>query len=358
MMAGPKVFISPPERRPRLGGIKSVIGDFATAPHIAAAEALQWISDGCEFPKAAPGLCYPPNPVTGDKTFVGIDDGTGPIFALYQGVQCYLDNDADYDTRAAELLSQGEDRGVEEVLWEYVMSTGGTGPAQTSWVGAIGQMDELADTLYLGQPVIMLSRAAAVQARAAKAIFGDEESGRLWTANGTPVIASAAAPDNVAAVLGWPSVYASEVVTVRTVVPIVNQEMALAERVYGIAIDCNYAHHYAVNVTAGQQNPDPDPGTPLVMTLGSIPSSPIPDGTDVTAVVQTNQPVTDPIEVWYSLNGGPTTLAGEATQVDTLEFVFNADESITVTGDSVEVWATSLWEGNPVESNHITIEVI
>lgn len=250
MMAGPKVSIAPPERKPRKGGIKSVVGEFTSAPHLAAAEALQWISDGCEFPKAAPGLCYVPNPVTGNKTYAGIDRGSGPIFALYQGVQCYLGtgSDPDYDERARALLEQGEARGVEEVLWEYLNTAGGVGPAQTSWVAAIGQMDEAADTLYLGQPVIMLSRFAAVQARAAKAIFGDEESGQLWTANGTPVIASSAAPDNVAAVFGWPTIYASEFVTARTADLMVNQEMAIAERVYGIAIDCEFALHYAVTV--------------------------------------------------------------------------------------------------------------
>jgi len=251
-MAGPKVSIAPPERKPRKGGIKSVVGEFTSAPRLAAAEALQWISDGCEFPKAAPGLCYVPNPVTGNKTYAGIDHGAGPIFALYQGVQCYLGtgSDPDYDERARALLEQGEARGVEEVLWEYLNTAGGTGPAQTSWVAAIGQMDEAADTLYLGQPVIMLSRFAAVQARAAKALFGDEESGRLWTANGTPVIASAAASDTVAAVFGWPTVYASEFVTARTADLAINQEMAIAERVYGIAIDCEFALHYAVTVAA------------------------------------------------------------------------------------------------------------
>lgn len=450
-MAEPKVFVSPPVRKPRKGGIKSVVGEFVSTARLGAANAIQWISDGCEFPKAAPGLCYSPVPVTGDKEFDGIDHGSGPIFGLYQGVKCFLGPDADYDARARQLLEQGEARGVEEVLWEYANSAGGTGPAQTSWPAVIGQMEEAADTLYVGQPVIMLSRFAAVQARAAKALFGDEETGRLWTANGTPVIASAAASDTVAVVMGWPTVYASDVTVVTVIDHAVNQQMALAERIYALAIDCEWALHYAVNIPAGaarcvytkvtqtlpaaeitytregdvvtvhvvpratgsytgtapwaptqgvqistgsnsfilakttgalsggnstgtpsydlvyQAVPDPnctggtpgqqDPGDELQMVLGSIPSSPIPDGTDVTAVVQTNQAVTEDIEVWYSLNGGPDTLAGVATQVDTLQFVFNADESITVTGDSVEVWAVTTFDGSPVESNRITIEV-
>lgn len=356
-MAGPKVTIAPPERKPRVGGIKSVIGEFSAAPHLAAAEALQWVNDGCEFPKAAPGLCYVPNPVTGNKTYAGIDSAEGPIFALYQGVQCYLGADTDYDSRARALLEQGEDRGVEEVLWEWATSKALPEPT-TTLLDAIAKADETADTLYLGQPVLLMSRRVAAWARAAKALFGDEETGRLWTANGTPVIATGAASDTQLFVMGWPTVYASDFVVVRAINPTVNQEMALAERVYGIAVDCEWVFSLAVTAPAGTgTDPDPDPGTPLVMTLGSIPSSPVPDGTDVTAVVQTNQPITEDIHIWYSLNGGPDTDAGAATQVDTLEFVFNADESITVTGDSVEVWATTTFDGNPVESNRITIEV-
>jgi hypothetical protein len=356
MMAEPKADVSPPQRKPRRGGIKSVVGEFVSAERLGAANALQWISDGCEFPKAAPGLCYSPTPVTGDKTFVGIDHGTGPIFGLYQGVECYLGANTDYEDRARALLEQGEGRGVEEVLWEYANTAGGTGPAQTSWVAAIGQMDEAADTLYLGQPVIMLSRFAAVQARAAKAILGDEETGRLWTANGTPVIATSAAPDNVAVVMGWPTIYASEITAVRARNHVVNQELAIAERLYGIAIDCEWALHYAVTVAAADpQNPDPD--EPLEMNLGSIPSSPIPDGTDTTIIVQTNVAPQNEVVLWFAVNGGTPVAAGEMTETGSHEFVWNVIGDSTTAGDAVEVWAVSEFDGAPVESNRIVIEV-
>jgi hypothetical protein len=203
-MAEPKVFVSPPTRKPRAGGIKSVVGEFVNTPRLGAANQVEWISDGCSFPKAVPGLCYVPNPQTDPKEFDGITIGTGPIFGLYTGVHCFLGPDSDYEERARALLEAGEARGVEEVLWEYGTTAGGTGPAQTTWIGAFGQADEAADTLYLGRPVIMISRLTAVRARAAKAIFGNEETGELWTANGTPIIASAAANDTQLIVFGWP----------------------------------------------------------------------------------------------------------------------------------------------------------
>jgi len=249
-MSNPTTTVPTPVRKDRRGGIKSVIGDFVSAERLAVATNLQWVADDCDFPKAAPGLCYAAIPVTGNKTFSGIAVGDGPVFALYAGVQCYLGNDTDYAERARAQLEAGEARGVEEVLWEYGMSAGGTGPAQTSWVAAFGQADEAADTLYVGRPVIMVSRFVAAQARAAKAIFGDEE-GNLWTVNGTPIIASAAASDTALIVFGWITVYASGLTTSTAYDPTVNQELALAERAYGIAVDCNFALHYDVTVTDG-----------------------------------------------------------------------------------------------------------
>jgi hypothetical protein len=352
-MAEPKVFVSSPVRKPRRGGIKSVVDEFISIPRLGAASELEWVSDGCEFPQAAPGLCYATTPITDDKEFNGISQGTGPIFGLYTGVHCYLGANNDYEERAANQLEQGEARGVEEVLWEYVNTMGGTGPAQTSWVAAFGQAEEAADTLYLGRPIIMISRLVAVLARSLKLIFGDEE-GNLWTANGTPVIASAAASDTVLVVMGWVTVYAGEVNVVRAIDQTVNQELALAEGIYGIAVDCNFALHYAVTVPpAGDDPGDPDPDEPLEILLGSIPSSPIPDGTDVTIIAQTNIVPPDEVFLWYSINGGVDTLAGEMTQTNPHEFVWNVIGTSTGPGDSVEVWSIS----GTTESNHITIVV-
>jgi hypothetical protein len=347
----PNIFVEPPQRKPRKGGIKSVTGEFVSLGRLGVGAGIEWISEGCTFPQAAPGLCYVSNPVTDDKTFEGIEHGAGPIFGLYTGVQCFIGPDNDFDRRATALLEQGEGRGVEEVLWEWIMAEGGTGPAQTSWVSAIGQMDELADTVYLGQPVIMLSRFAAVQARAAKAIFGDEETGELWTANGTPVIASSAAPDNIAAVFGWPTVYAGETLTTRVLDHSVNLDMVIAERLYAIAIDCNYAHHYAVTVPA-TQNPGEDPA-PLTLQIGTQPSSPIPDGTDVTVTVNANSVPAGEVNLWYRINGGAWTDNGEMTEVTPTQFVENLDGTLANPGDVFDLYAKSGTTVSPT----ITIEV-
>jgi hypothetical protein len=246
-MAGPMITVSSPERKARKGGIKSVVGEFQSMPRLAVANALQWVADGCELPKLAPGLCYADVPVEGPKTFEGIGQGTGPIFALYAGVHCYLGSDTDYDTRARALLELGEDRGVEEALWEWLGTKSAPGPA-VSIVDAIGTLEEYADETYVGQPVIVMSRRAAVHARAAKAILGNEETGELWTANGTPVIATGAGNEDALYIAGWPTVYASAFTDIQAYDPTVNQELAIAERVYGIAVDCEFVFAQAFTI--------------------------------------------------------------------------------------------------------------
>jgi hypothetical protein len=246
-MAGPMITVPSPERKPRKGGIKSVVGGFQSLPRLAVATGLQWVADGCELPKLAPGLCYAEVPVEGNKEFEGIGQGTGPIFALYAGVHCYLGSDTDYDTRAKALLEHGEDRGVEEALWDWLGTKSVPGPG-VSIVDAIATLEEYADEAYVGQPVLVMSRRGAVHARAAKAIFGDEESGKLWSANGTPVIATGAGGESAIYIAGWPTVYASEFTEIQAYDPIVNQELAIAERVYGIAVDCEFVFAQAFTI--------------------------------------------------------------------------------------------------------------
>jgi hypothetical protein len=352
MMAGPKITIAPPERKPRKGGIKSVLGEFTSAPRLAAAESLQWISEGCEFPKGAPGLCYVPNPVTGNKTYNGIEHGTGPIFALYAGVQCYLGtgSDPDYDERARALLEQGEGRAVEEVLVEWARAEAAGGATFTSITLAVAELEEVADTGYLGLPVLIMSRGTAVRARAEKAILEGGEDGKLFTANGTPVIATSAADDDELIAIGWPTVYASDFVVTRTADLMLNQEMAIAERVYGLAVDCGVAHKAVIPTAGGTQNP---PGEVLELTIGTEPSSPIPDGTDVTVTVHANEPPVDEVYLWYRINGGAWTDHGEMTETDPTTFVENLDGTLANPGDVFDLYAKS----GTAQSPTITINV-
>ena len=351
MMAGPMITVSSPERKPRKGGIKSVVGEFQSLPRLAVATALQWVADGCELPKLAPGLCYAEVPVEGNKELEGIGQGTGPIFALYAGVHCFLGpDDGDYAQRAKALLEHGEDRGVEEALWEYAGTLSVPGPA-VSIVDAIATAEEYADEAYVGGPVLLMSRRAAVHARAAKAILGDEETGRLWTANGTPVIATGAGNEDALYILGWPTVYASTFTEIQAYDPTVNQELAIAERVYGIAVDCEFVFAQAFTIPAGTAGPGPDV---LTLSIGTEPASPIPDETDVTVTVHANVAVNGEVNLWYRQNGGAWIDNGEMVEVDPITFVQNYDGAFANPGDVFDLYAKSGTTVSPTITINVT----
>lgn len=352
-MAGPMITVPSPKRQARKGGIKSIVGEFEALPRLAVANALQWIADGCELPKAAPGLCYATVPVTGNKEFNGIDQGTGPIFALYAGVRCYLGTTTDYADRSHALLEQGEGRAVEEVLVEWARAEAAGGAVFTSIVAAVAELEEVADTGYLGLPVLIMSRSTAVRARAEKAIIEGGEDGKLFTANGTPVLATSAADDDELYVIGWPTVYASEFTDIQAYDQMVNQELAIAERVYGIAVDCGVSHKATIP-TAVVQNPGEDPGEDeLTLSIGTEPASPIPDDTDVTVTVHANVAPEGEVYLWYRINGGTWVDHGEMTETDPTTFVANADGALVNSGDVVDLYARS----GLIQSPTITINV-
>lgn len=239
-MSNPIADVAIPERKPRLGGIKSVIGDFVTAERLAASKNIQWVSPGCSFPELAPGLCWGQDP-TGTKTADGIDvmAGLADNFALYAGVECYMPGD-DYPSRANKLLQDGEDRAVEAqfaAAFATLTPVAGTG----GLAGAIAALDQEADGAYVGRPVIWMARDAAVEARAADLVEGDRD-GNLWTANGTPVVASASLSAAEVWVTGWPTVYASGIFVTVVDHPTQNRTLAIAERAYGLAVDCGYTY--------------------------------------------------------------------------------------------------------------------
>jgi hypothetical protein len=358
-MADPMVLVPTPTRPARKGGIKSIVDGFVTTARLGAAANVQYLSEGCGFPSVAPGLCWG-TVTTGDKTADGISvtNGISSIFAQYAGVECFLDvrSSSDYAERARLILERGEDSEIEANLvgWADAGAVEGTGAGITN---AIAAAEEWADQKYIGLPVIIMSRSLAVKAAAEGSIDGNHESGKAWTINGTPILATWTAPEDKIFVIGWPTIYASEflVNTARDLTT--NVEMAIAERLYGIAVDCSFRAEITVTAPVAADPQEPDPDEPLEMNLGSIPSSPIPDGRDTTIIVQTNVTPQNEVVLWYAVNGGAPVEAGEMTETGSHEYVWNVIGDSTTTGDSVEVWAVSEFDSAPVESNHIIVEV-
>lgn len=339
--------VAAPKRRPRVGGIKAIVGEFIAEPRLGVTEDLVWEDSECGFPDlsragcvdstfpltydeieydddgdiytlnregntvtvsvvftatvntpegfypawapaantvhAVPGggnvnvttfgIIYSDGTPTGTFTFtyaanplnkvggyyppfVGegpeIHELIGPPFAQYKAIGCFLggdkDEDGTYSDQARRALEAGEDRELELRLWQWAAAAPSSGTS-SSFVGAIAAAEEYADIAYLYQPVLIMSRGSAQAAFEKGALKSDD--GLLYTANGTPVLSTGAIPDgaeDTVAIIGTPAVYASGVVTGAGIHHALNRELAVAQRLYALGVDCDF--RYAVSVTA------------------------------------------------------------------------------------------------------------
>lgn len=239
-----QVPVLAPVRQTRLGGIRPVT-NWVTNARIGAAESVVYMSDGCTFPQPAIGLCYGET-VTDEKEGAGIDQfaGVGEPFALYGGVECFIGPDNDFAERARNIIIQGEDRAIEERLWNWAGAGDDAGDGATL-VDAIANVDKWADGNYLGRPIILLSRADAVRAFAAGALeYGID--GVPTTVNGTPVVATGQGVDGFVRVVGATTILRSELNDIAAVDHRFNTEFAVAEAVYTFLVDCNFRARSAV----------------------------------------------------------------------------------------------------------------
>lgn len=235
-----QVTVAAPVRQPRLGGIRPV-ATWVTNARIGAAESVVYVSNGCTFPLPAIGLCYGTQVVT-EKTGVGIDSYTGIIapFALYGGVECFLGPDNDFKERATNILLEGEDRAIEGVLQTWAGANAAVAGAGATVTERIAVVEQHMDANYLGRGIIMMSRSSAVRAAAEGAIeYGLD--GSPFTVNGTPVVATSKITTDVVYALGAVTVLRSETTVIDTVDVTTNSDWAVAEAVYSIVVDCNYA---------------------------------------------------------------------------------------------------------------------
>jgi hypothetical protein len=234
------VPVAAPARSPRLGGIRAA-ASWVTNARIGAAEGLVYLSNGCTFPQPAIGLCYGES-VEDEKEGVGIDqfDGIGEPFALYGGVDCFIGpgNETDFPTRARQILSDGEDRAVEDRLSTWAAAGHDVGDS-ADVVEAIAALEQYADANYLGRPILLLSRGDAVRASAKYAIVYSLD-GLPYTVNGTPVVASGMIDDGTYSIVGATTVVRTEVFDINTINWKTNHDFAVAEATYTILVDCDF----------------------------------------------------------------------------------------------------------------------
>lgn len=231
---------TPPRRSPRRGGIRSVAEFRDGGNRLALGGVIEYTSPGCGIAVGDVELCYPsPTGTQAEKVRAGIDtlEGVGPVFGAYAGIECWLGG-SDFEADAIRLLDQGVDRAIEAALNTWVQAATPEA-AEASLVEAIAVAENEADAEYVGLPTLLLNRGDAQRAFTAGALEGDG-TGMLWTASGTPVLASAALEEGSVAITGGITVLEGLRKVFRTERLTLNKEFAIAEQVFGIVVDCDY----------------------------------------------------------------------------------------------------------------------
>lgn len=243
-MADPTITIEPPRRSPRTGGLLTV-AEVRDVARLASANRAQYISDPCGFDFGDAGFCYgdllPEDAL--DKTYTGIGTGESVVnnFAAYYGVECFINDESDLSARANAAFDLAEGRNVEEKFAVWLNAAGVTSSV-AGIIDAVAAADEHADDNYIAQPIIHMNRDTAARAVAADVVIADGAGG-LVTAHGTPVDASGRYGNDVW-VTGAVVVLRSPLVETKAQTLNLNTEAALAERVYGIVVDCAYVARF------------------------------------------------------------------------------------------------------------------
>jgi hypothetical protein len=245
-MAEPTFRGEAPRRRERLGGLFAVADVRDGGMRLINGANLQYDQNGCGTVHEQPFACWGEVVADAEKQRDGVESGTGvvPAFGLYAGVECFAGpHDSEYEPRARGVLEWWESRGVEGKLNGWL--GGATDSAASDLVAAIAAADNHADDTYIGLPIIHLNRADAEVAFKEGALRADER-GNLTTGHGTPVAASARYTAGVVAVTGDVTVLRSGMEAHRSIRPELNKTMAIAERGYAIAVDCDYRAKFTV----------------------------------------------------------------------------------------------------------------
>lgn len=279
----------------------------------------------CEVPQQAPYDCFTNIPIPdAPKDPHGLFSSETTTFSLYFGVDCWLqpnENDQEFMQRAREGLIAGESAGIEVIGQDLLNLITDTETA-IGIVDAIGKAERYAGNKWGHLPTLFMDREVATDAIAAHVAFPGLDW-TLTTGQGTPIVnAGGFSAQSAIWVTGPVSLMRGPINVYRAVHPTLNREMAIAERSYSLWIDCG---GLKVTITAAaQQNQDPPPGTPLALTIGTIPSSPVGHGTDVTVQIHSNYaPPAEVILYAADAPAGPWTSLGEMTEITSHEYVSN-----------------------------------
>lgn len=188
------------------------------------------------------------------KEFQGYGSVHGTPFALYKGIECFLNDPESNAERARLALEASESHGVERHFWNNILAAEAidvtpTPGSSVSVVDGVRILEDVAGNSYPGLGLIHMGLGAALFARGEDAIYG--HGADLHTAVGTPVVAGSGyiskfGPGGRQASDGEAWVYFSGPVQVRrssiVLIEVPNQtenlKRGLAERKYIATFDC------------------------------------------------------------------------------------------------------------------------
>lgn len=244
----PNLTVQKPDRRTRVGGIKSVL-TVVDEPRLAiTGDEVVWDGPDCAFPLSETRAgCFDVTVAAADKEADGYTILEGSIpFARYVGFECTPGPGTEFLADARAHLEAGEDRAIEAQIALWVAANDGAPGSAASVAAAIGAVEDTADSAYIGAPLVLVARADVPAAIEGGALRWDGDV--LVTSNGNAAIASGEFPIGTVSAIGWPAVYGSATVAHEALDHTTNRQKAIAERVYAFAIDCTYAT--SVTVTA------------------------------------------------------------------------------------------------------------
>lgn len=243
-MAEPIITVEPPRRSPRLGGLLTV-AEVRDVARLGASNRAQYVADPCNFTFNDAGFCYgdiTPDEAA-DKTYQSVATGDSVVnnFASYYGVQCFINDEGDLDVRARQAFDLAEGRLVESKFAVWLNAAVVTATV-AGIIDAVAAADEWADDNYIAQPVLHMSRDTATRAVAADVLIADGAGGFV-SPHGTPVDASGRYGNDVW-ITGGVTVLRSPLVVTEAQTLEKNTEAAIAERLFGIIVDCDFVARF------------------------------------------------------------------------------------------------------------------
>jgi hypothetical protein len=250
-MAAPLLAVDAPVFTPERRGILSVANIYPDIARIGMG-GVAYPALGVESAKPiqTPNSCFITGTVSpSTKSYpIGFDDITSIAFALYTGVECWLDGGDDYGSTASAALNAGEGFGIAKYLRSLLLDVSPVSLGTTlDPVLALAKAEQYARVNYNGVPVIHVSAYGATILDGLGLLQSDLD-GRLRTRLGSLVSADAGYDAAIAETTTF-NLWVTGQVNLWYTPPIVstgqdrahNKAEALAERVYALTVDSFHA---------------------------------------------------------------------------------------------------------------------